>query len=178
MSGLLTGFRVAPQSILKIRQAALNTRLFLALPDGRIDVPRLLEQLHKYGITYDIFDHASAPVGQGIEACWVPENATLYIKDTVYDDACNGGTRATFTVSHEMGHVVLAHRRTINREAPGPIRSYENSEWQANTFASEFAMPLPTIEKLQLTTPAQIAGYFGVSMKAAEIRIEKLTGKK
>jgi hypothetical protein len=175
MTGLQTGFRVAPQSTLKIRQIALNTRAALGLPEGRIQLDRLLERLHGYGIVPDVFDSASAPVGQGIEACWVPESQTLYIRDSVYADACRGGTRATFTLSHELGHIVLAHKRTTNREVPGvAMPPYENSEWQANTFGAEFSMPLPAIMQRNLWTPTALAGYCGVSVQAAEIRIQKL----
>lgn len=174
MDGLQTGFRVAPQSTEKIRQIALNTRQALELPDGRLDLPKFLERLHTFGIVVDIFDAESAPVDQSIEACWVPEQATLYLRDFVYADACKGGTRATFTISHELGHIVLAHKRTINREHAAAIPIFQNSEWQANAFASEFAMPLPSIQELGLFTPQQISKYFGVSLQAAEIRLEKL----
>ncbi|MFZ4289000.1 ImmA/IrrE family metallo-endopeptidase [Variovorax sp. HJSM1_2] len=175
MSGLQEGFRVAPQSTLKIRQIAWNTRQALGLPEGRIDVPKLLEGLHRYGIVVDVFDQASAPVGQGIEACWVPETSTLYIHEAVYADAVRGGPRATFTITHELGHILLAHRRTINREVPGgSYPKYENSEWQANTYAAEFSMPLVIIQRLNLWSARALAHHFGVSVQAAEIRLEKL----
>lgn len=174
MSGLQDGFRVAGQSTPRIRQIALNTREALDMGDGRMPLGRLLERFHTFGITLDVFDASSAPVGHNVEACWVPESTTLYVRDHVYTDACRGGTRATFTISHELGHMMLGHRRTQNRQRPGPIPPYENSEWQANTFASEFSMPLPVIVKRHLWTPGAIADHFGVSIKAAEVRIEKL----
>lgn len=178
MDGLQTGFRVAPQSTEKIRQVALNTRQALELPDGRINLPQFLERLHIFGIVVDVFDAESAPVDQSIEACWVPEQATLYLRDHVYADACKGGTRATFTISHELGHIVLAHKRTINREHATSIPVFQNSEWQANTFASEFSMPITSIQSLGLTTPQKVANFFGVSLQAAAIRLEKLEKKK
>lgn len=174
MTGLQTGFRVPPQTTSKIRQLAINTRAALDLPDGRIDLPRLLERLHEFGIVVDVFEAHSAPVGQGIEACWVPESRTLYIHEAVYSDAVNFGKRATFTIAHELGHIMLAHRRTLNRESFGRVEVYENSEWQANTFAAEFSMPTTLIQKYGLSTPNKLAEHFGVSLHAAEVRLNKL----
>jgi len=174
MSGLQDGFCVAPQSTQKIRQIASNTRQALQLPDGRIDIPRLLERFHEFGIVVDVFDKENAPVGQGVEACWVPEMSTLYIHEAVYADAVRGGTRATFTVTHELGHILLAHRRTINRMHDVRHQLFQNSEWQANTFAAEFSMPLEMIVRLNLWNPSDLAAHCGVSLQAAEIRIRKL----
>lgn len=175
MTDLQTGFRVAPQTKKAIRQIAANARSALGLPAGRVNWAAFLEKLHSYGIVVDIFEASSAPVGQGIEACWIPESNTLYIQDAVYADAVRGGARATFTIAHELGHILLAHRRTINRvQESSPMAIWENSEWQANTFAAEFAMPLTTIRSIPLCTATQIASYFGVSLQAAEVRLRKL----
>lgn len=175
MSGLQTGFRVPPQRLEDIRRLAWNARKAFGLPHGKIDLERFIERLIEHGITPDVFDGADAPVGHNIEACWVPETATLYIRDTVYADACRGGTRAMFTICHELGHIFLAHRRTINREMPGvAIPVYANSEWQANAFAAEFSMPLPLMNHFDLWTPHSLASALGVSLQAAEIRIQKL----
>jgi Zn-dependent peptidase ImmA (M78 family) len=49
-----------------------------------------------------------------------------------------------FTLSHELGHLVLRHSmafaRTDSRGAAW--RPFEDSEWQANTFAAELLKPL------------------------------------
>ena len=175
MTNLQTGFRVPSQTKKTIRRIATNARAALGLPAGRVNWAAFLEELHSYGIVVDIFEASSAPVAQGIEACWVPESNTLYIQDAVYADAVRGGTRATFTIAHELGHVLLAHRRTINRvQETSSVAIWENSEWQANTFAAEFAMPLATIKNRSLLTVRQIADYFGVSQQAAEVRLRKL----
>lgn len=178
MSSLQTGFEVPPQSTLTIRNAALKVRQVLGLPDGRFDQGRLLEKLHEFGIVLDVFDNSNAPVGQGVEACWVPESRHLYIHDRVYKDACQNGTRSMFTISHELGHIVLAHQRPISRQIQrNEIPVYANSEWQANTFASEFAMPLPIMIREKLHSAPQTASFFGVSAQAAEVRLKKLTNE-
>lgn len=112
-----------------------------------------------------------------MEACWIPEERTLYIRDSVFDQMCRGGQRAVFTVGHELGHAVLAHRRTYNRQSAATLPIYCNSEWQANCFAAEFTMPLAQIIAYLLSTAASIATQFGVSLAAATVRLQDLTKK-
>lgn len=171
------GFPVAASSRLKIRVAAEHARRVLALPPGRIAIPRLLDDLTRYGIYYDVFDQSSCPVPREVEACYVPEERTLYIRDTVYAEMERGGMRAMFTLGHELGHALLAHRRTLNRQSIAGVPIYSQSEWQANRFAAEFVMPLDQIIAYQLTTPQQIADFFGVSPAAARVRLSDLEGK-
>lgn len=178
MSGLHSGFRVSPQSKAKIRAIAQNARAALNIPPGRLDAERLLERLHTYGIVVDVFDRASAPVPSEVEACWVPSSNTLYIRDSVHSEICSGNPRGRFTVAHELGHILLAHQVTVNREtASGTIPRFANSEWQANTFASEFLMPENEMRQKSLHTAAAVANHFGVSMQAAEIRVRNVWGE-
>jgi hypothetical protein len=177
MTGLHMGFRVPPQSKNKIQTIANNARAALNLPAGPLDAERLLERLHAFGIVVDVFDRASAPVPKEVEACWVPSANTLYIRDTVYADICSGGPRGRFTVAHELGHIILAHQTTANRESSAvDMKKYENSEWQANTFASEFLMPESEIRFLNLRTPQAVEKHFKVSYQAAEIRVKNVWG--
>lgn len=177
MSGLHSGFRVPPQSKGKIKTIAQNARAALNIPSGALNAELLLERLHTYGIVVDVFDKASAPVPLEVEACWVPNSRTLFIRDTVYGDICNGEPRGRFTVAHELGHILLAHQVTVNRElASLNMRKYENSEWQANTFASEFLMPEAEMHQKNLRTTQAVAAHFKVSLKAAEIRVQNVWG--
>ena len=172
---LQEGTEVPPLSRVAIRDAAMRARQVLELPARAIDAEMLLERLFEYGVIVDIFDASSAPVPRSVEACYVPENATLYIRDSVYAEMCRGGVRAMFTLGHEVGHIVLAHRRTLNRaKAPHEIPIYKNSEWQADCFAAEFTMPLDIMNSHRLFTARQVAAFFGVSMPAAENRVKNL----
>ena len=175
-STLHEGFPVAPSSRLKIRAAALHARKVLGLSPGRINIPRLLDDLTRYGIYYDVFDRSSGPIPPEVEACYVPEERTLYIRDTVYAEMDRGGMRAVFTLGHEMGHAVLAHRRTLNRSV-ADVPVYSQSEWQANRFSAEFVMPLNEIFEFDLLTIDQIASFFGVSPAAARVRLDDLIEK-
>ncbi len=178
MSGLHSGFRVSPQSKSKIKHIAENARAALGIPTGPLNAELLLERLHVYGIVVDVFDKVSAPVPPEVEACWVPYNRTLFVRDTVYQDICDGEPRGRFTVAHELGHILLAHQITVNRElASASMKTYENSEWQANTFASEFLMPETEMRLQNLRTARAVAAHFKVSIQAAEIRVKNIWGE-
>ena len=167
------GHAVAPLSRASIKKTAQHARKVLGLPDGRIDTPRFLDDLTSFGIYYDVLDRSSDMMPAGVEACYVPEERTLYIRDTIYDAMCRCDPRAQFTIGHELGHAILAHRRTYNRQV-GAIPVYCNSEWQANTFAAEFVMPVDEINRRVLHAPQAIASHFGVSISAAKNRLSFL----
>lgn len=48
-----------------------------------------------------------------------------------------------FTAAHELGHFLLEHEGSLDREIgyPGKTRSHDPQEIEANAFASEFLMP-------------------------------------
>lgn len=171
--GPLKGFRVSARSIADIRDTATRARAALNFR-WPAHMGRFLEQLVSYSITLDVVDNTGV-LPHRVDACWVPESLTLYLTERVYKAACVGDPRAVFTVFHEMGHALLGHRRTLNREVPGlEIKTYEDSEWQANQFAAEFLMPLDEIVRYGLTTEVQLMNRFGVSMDAARIRLSRL----
>ncbi len=71
---------------------------------------------------------------------------------------------------------MLGHRRTLNREPVGgaEIKTFEDSEWQANQFAAEILMPVDEIKYRGLRTGDDLADAFGVSTEAARIRVDRL----
>lgn len=168
------GFPVPGLSGGAIRASALRARAVLGLPEGRLDIPRALDLLSEFGIDYDVCDSECSPIPPGVEACFVPETRTLYIRDTVYSEMNIGIGRAVFTFGHEIGHVVLAHKRAFNREGSQKSMStvpiYCKSEWQANKFAAEFIMPIDQIQRHQLFSATAIQAFFGVSAEAARNR--------
>jgi hypothetical protein len=148
----------------------------LGLGRGKIDIPRLLDRLSaQFGIHYDVVDDRSDVLPRGVEACYIPEDRTLYIASSIYKEMCQGGQRAVFTLGHELGHIILAHRRTLNRRNGEALKIFSNSEWQANRFGAEFTMPLEEIVADGLLTEQQLVNRFGVSGHAARVRIEDLT---
>lgn len=168
------GYRVAPRNIVGIRERALAVRKIL-LPKqlAFFRMAPFIEQLYEYGIVYDVVDEAELPVG--IEACCIPEFGLVTFASDTYRKACEDDPRARFTVIHELGHILLAHTRPLNRDSKRNIEAFEDSEWQANQFAAEFLMPLThMVEKGHKTADELILAY-QVSPPAAERRINQLS---
>ena len=101
--------------------------------------------------------------------------------------------RAGYFVAHELGHCIL-HTDQLVRLAQMPTkqqatfhrgrqdhRAYNDTEWQANAFASALLMPvrgMVALERLKRKlTVSLIVDRFGVSHEAAGYRLE-LYGKR
>lgn len=175
-NGPQLGYRVPAKSVGQIRSSAQNVSNILAIGDDikTLDIGCFLDGLSEFSITYDILETADMP-HKGVEACCMPEQLVIHIREDVYENACYFDPRARFTVMHEFGHLILGHQRTLNREEVGSkLKNYEDSEWQANQFAAEILMPYEQIKTLKLNTAQQIATQFNVSQPAAHRRINQL----
>lgn len=95
-----------------------------------------------------------------------PEEKKIVIRNSVYEGACNDNYRDRFTIAHEIGHYFLHPSSSISF-ARGQIKSYEDPEWQANTFAAELLVPHRLIQKMQ---PNEISKKCKVSRQVAEIQ--------
>ena len=95
--------------------------------------------------------------------------------------------RARFSLSHEVGHVVLhpgelirlsriPHREAaLARGASAPYPVYQDTEWQANAFSAALLMPaqgLYALEQQGVLTSVTIQERFQVSSAAAAIRLK------
>lgn len=106
------------------------------------------------------------------------EGRTIRMRGTglyyiVYDDVrVNSPDRISWTIMHEIGHIILGHltdfvETALNR---GGITSkqYGVLEVEAHYFAAEFLMPTAILKYLKGITVDEIALLFGVSEKAAK----------
>lgn len=173
----LRGFQVPPLSTAKINTAAINCRrkLFEVDEDKSIDLEYLVEQFlpKVLNINYDIRE---VDVMKDIEAAVNPDKGELIIREDVYlaltDPTNYAHGRARFTIAHELGHLFLHEGITLNRQIKvKDHKVYEDSEWQADTFASELLMPSRMCEGLSIE---DIQEKFVVSYSAAKIKFEKL----
>ncbi|MBM6724317.1 ImmA/IrrE family metallo-endopeptidase [Pseudoflavonifractor phocaeensis] len=103
--------------------------------------------------------------------CAVTENH-IYI---FYDSSLPVG-RQRFTISHEIGHLMLGHvgpgTATIeNREPTGTEREEET---QANQFAARLLAPACVLHEVGATTAEEIRRLCGISMQAAEYRAKRM----
>lgn len=171
--GPLQGFKVSPRSAKEIALVAGNLRKLLGVGGTRFDAEKTLESLFHFGITVDVVHDGDPELPRGVEACWIPDVVTLVVSQSVYRAACRREPRALFTVAHELGHLALGHRRTFNRGST-ECKVFEDSEWQANTFAADFLMPLDLIKATRSFSVEKLVATFGVSVQAAETRLSKL----
>lgn len=107
-----------------------------------------------------------------------PDQLIMLIREDVYVGACQGQGRDRFTLAHELGHLLLhGGGRYLERADPNVRRvpthaKYEDSEWQADTFAAELLMPIHVVKKC--TSAVELAARAGVSHRAAEVRFSVL----
>lgn len=170
-----------PLSKEKIRFYAQEVRRFLRLDDyQRINAAKLLDVLSElwkdYGFQYAVLLDSDSRFKPREEAVTDISTGMIYIKESVMYEACHcKSKRALFTICHEIGHflfhrmlggMIIARSQRAHR-----IKIYEDPEWQADTFASEFLMP---INAVMCMTPTKIRNAYGVSQKCAETRYKKV----
>src|SRR3954447_6647094 len=90
----------------------------------------------------------------------------------------NAAVRQRFTLAHEFGHCRLGHASVIDRPSDVFGAQHDPAEVAANYFAAEFLMPGPAVRRwargrrLTLDEVVRLAAKYGVSAKAARIRLE------
>lgn len=90
----------------------------------------------------------------------------MRIREDVYEGAIKGVPRDRFTLCHELGHYLLHQPERVSY-ARGDIPTYQNPEWQANTFAAELMAPRHLIKNM---TVEEIMEKCGMSRRAATIQ--------
>lgn len=112
------------------------------------------------------------------------EGRTVRMRDTgkyyiVYDDVTiNSPDRISWTIMHEIGHVILGHLVDFSETAlnRGGITNeqYGVLEVEAHYFAAEFLMPTAILKYFPDITVDEIALLFGVSDMAAEKKYKRV----
>lgn len=174
MSDWLHGVRVPPMNILPLRGLAEAIRQHSTLKaEEPFPVLRFLEwSMLKILKDFDWEIVTSLPDGD--EARAYPDGAPHYTKGPliellphVYDDAANNKGRPRLTILHECGHALLHRHVAVHHRGPkgAELKTFENSEWQANQFAAELLMPVASFD-----APGDLEAYvqaMGVSREAA-----------
>lgn len=109
------------------------------------------------------------------EARAFPDEDFISIRSDVYDKLFEGCGHSRFTIAHEFGHLVM-HKNVVPSFARGEHQIFEDSEWQADVFASEFLIDSDLVD-LKTDTPVTISERCGVSEFAAEVKLNKLKEK-
>lgn len=92
---------------------------------------------------------------------------SLFTKDNqyyiMYDDSASIESQR-FTISHEIGHIVLGHFKNLNK----------NREQGANMFAARILMPMCVLYECNIKSIEEIALLCNVSSISAKFRFERL----
>lgn len=167
------GAVVPPMSEGAIAGAALALRRVLGLEHVHyLPVPQVYEMLWVFD---DVarFEVVEDHLMSDDDARTYPERGLILLRQSVYDGASHGEPRARFTMCHELGHLGLHRGVAFARVNPSaPPRIYENSEWQADVFASHLMMPAHLL--VGYATVESVMADFGVSRSAASCRLAKL----
>ena len=169
------GRKVPPASTHSIRNVANEIRKLFGLSFQKIDMIRFVEFVLPEALSdfhYQILPENE--MGED-EARTYPDKSFMEIREDVYLAATNGDRRAQFTLAHELGHLILhsgIDKQLSFARSGTEHKIYEDSEWQADTFASEFLMPFDAAVKCK--NAEEIYDEFGVSISAAEVRFRKI----
>lgn len=88
-----------------------------------------------------------------------------------YNSNCSVA-RQRFTVSHELGHILLHDGQGFYNREPNP---HDNPiEQEANVFASRLLAPACVLWGLKIRKPEQIAEVCNISIASAKFRMERL----
>lgn len=170
------GQRVPPASQKSIRATANSVRKLLRIGDIRADMLKIMEFVLPIMIEDYSFEVLEPSEMNYDEARTFPDKYLIQVRSDVYEALCNGDPRAQFTMAHELGHLVMhsgiSELHFARNRVATNHKVFEDSEWQADTFASEFLMPYDLA--LKCNSVDEIKEMFGVSNLAAEYRFKKI----
>jgi Zn-dependent peptidase ImmA (M78 family) len=187
----------------RLEHLAAYVRKELNLPaDEAIDPLRLFEDLHDISISQR--NGAEIPLRGGVVALDDSEGYARYDREKkiieilaserIYDWLEESHPRGKYFVGHELGHCVL-HTDQLIRLAQMPTNQQvalhrgrtdhqpcQDTEWQANAFASALLMPASGLAALErrrrYLDAAMIVSQFGVSLEAAGYRLKLFSERK
>lgn len=173
-----------PLKTKNIRKVALNLRRFFKIKDSSdVDIVKIYDRLClcTFGgirFSYNIVSDDCPILDPFEEARTVINTGEIIIKESVWNAACNlKNSRALFTLAHELGHFIIAVVFEVSLyrvSKKSKIKPFEDPEWQADTFASEFLMPF---DECIGKSAQQISKQFNVSMSCAKTRERKVNNE-
>lgn len=165
-----------PADFAKARREAVRLLLASRLYSARIDVTRLKYDKNIIFDSFSNFCHNSLATVAELESCDGMRDGCTIIRKTagntlyliLFNDKVKSRRRKSFTLAHEVGHVMLNH------ESDGAVQ-----ESEANCFAAELLLPRILVRELQKgssfrITAHEVADIFAVSKAVCENQMESL----
>lgn len=162
-----SSYKAEPLSRYQIRIIAKKIRSLCGIADNQaFPVVKFMEfLLEPLGYTYHFCSKEELPHDY---AQTIPAEKLLQIREDVYERAVAGIPRDIFTIAHELGHVFLHDFDTVAfARSNEKVRTFENPEWQANTFAGELIAPADVLDGMSIE---EIAERFNCSFEVATIQ--------
>lgn len=156
-----------------VQEALLaRARLGIGTDSPLPDILRLIEDVAEVPITV-------LPLPEGFAGAIGRKRG----RDFIFINSEDQPVRRRFTLAHEFGHHTLGHGPLIDREddIEGKSDRRRPEEAEANYFAAEFLAPEQAVHRfvqarkidvVDLSSVVLLADFFGISAKAARIRLE------
>ncbi|MBU9215438.1 MULTISPECIES: ImmA/IrrE family metallo-endopeptidase [Burkholderia] len=166
-------FRALPMKRAEIRGVALDLRRSLGL-EGRLWFPVLQLVEHAFPhldkqYHFEVAEYAELGESHGLTVR-EGDSVCIKIREDIYDRAYADEGRDRGTVAHEAGHYLLhARSPALHRHFGGPLKSYEDPEWQAKAFQGELLIPKHLVSGMSVS---DVAKECGVSYDAAEYQLK------
>ena len=171
MSDCVTNCEVPPCSRLDLRMLAQEFRRKINLKGSFLDVIGLLDLLPNLfpgkNIAYDVMDDITwdKKLNKNAHAFYRLDKRIIYIRESIFERACQGKGRDRFTIAHEIAHAMLLDEAKINfNRYSGKLPCYKDPEWQANCLAGELLIPYELCKDMSVD---EIVKKCGVSYEAA-----------
>ena len=168
---ILDKYIAEPLSRCEIRRYANHIKAKLCIgPLDKVDIVNLMENVmpelfKSQGYEFELLTREEMGNNHGLTD---PISGKIYIREDIYEGACQGCGRDRLTMAHELGHYLLHNgarlglaRAMDNEEIP----PYRDPEWQATAFAGEFLMDHDAIKSMDVN---EIVERYGVSYAAAQ----------
>lgn len=168
------GFRVNGTSVQKIRAKTQNLRSFFNMQeDAYLNVSQLLDSLSAMALVdYDVVEDDEWQREEEL-AYFVPADNMIYIKRSTNDLATSGDGHSRFTIAHEIGHWMMHRNIRLSRSSISSVKHspFEDSEWQADTFAAELLIYKPFVDGSD--DALDLKRKFGVSTACAGVYLKR-----
>jgi Zn-dependent peptidase ImmA (M78 family) len=126
-------------------------------------------------------------LSDGVEGVTWPDGRVI-VSEATYRGAYQGNGRDRFTIVHETYHGIrhrtqirtkLVHAGQLVLHRRSTIEPFRDPEWQANVFAAAVLMPRSMVHAMaedvgRHSLVTAMIDVFGVSRKAAEVRVDQL----